>query len=459
MERRGQQKSNLIQSTSSARSRRTRRHESDTQTTGRWIRIGSRASRKELTFNNLLSHINEETLKEAFQGLDGSKAKGVDGVSKKAYGQQLDKRIAELSMKIQRGSYRPQPKREVLIPKADGKTRPISIACFEDKIVDNCVSKILTVVYDQSFAQGSFGYRPNRSCHGAIRRAYGSIGNNERPHVVEIDFKSFFNTIPHKRLMKIISKRIEDKKLKGLIGRFLEGETLTANGDTLPSEIGTPQGSVMSPILANIYLDEVIDQWFEENYRKLSGIMVRYADDAIFMFRKEEEAVDFLNALKKRVESYSLILHEEKTKIINLSKNLKNSFNFLGFTFYWGKQGKRRILKVKTQKEKLTKGIKEFYDWIKDQRNRMKLSEIWDLAKAKIQGHINYYGYQMNALKIDHFVFEAQGALFKWLNRRSQKRSYTWKGFEERLKNFPLCKPLKEMKLMQLGANPYATAK
>lgn len=459
MERRDQQKSNLIQSSSPTRRSRNEKYKLDIQTISRWIRIGSRASDKKRAFNNLHHHINEEALKEAFQGLDGSKSLGVDEVSKKAYGQQLDERLAKLSEKIRSGSYRPQAKREVLIPKTDGKTRPISIACFEDKIVDSCVSKILTTVYDQAFNQGSFGYRPNRSCHGAIRRTYGSIGNNERPHIVEIDFKSFFNTIPHKRLMKIISKRITDRKLKGLIGRFLEGETLTSDGSILPSEIGTPQGSVMSPILANIYLDEVIDQWFEENYRKISGVMVRYADDAVFMFKKEEDAKDFLIALKKRVEEYSLILNEDKTKIINLSKGLKNSFNFLGFTFYWGKQGKRRILKVKTQKEKLIKGIKEFYDWIKKYRNTMKLKQIWDLAKAKIQGHINYYGYQMNGLKINHFVFEAQGAMFKWLNRRSQKRSYTWEGFSERLKNFPLCKPLKDLKLMQLGANPYAITK
>lgn len=459
MEPRGQQELNLILDTHATCNSRTHEHKTKISSISRWIRIGSRASRKDTLFQNLLMHINEDSLREAFQAQDGSKALGVDGVSKKAYGKNLEENLKELSQRIQKGTYRPMPKKEILIPKGNGKTRPIAIACFEDKLVDWCVGKILTTIYEPGFSRASFGYRPGHSCHGAIKMAYNSIGNNERPQVVEIDFKNFFNTIPHKKLIAILSKRIKDQRFKGLIGRFLRGEILNSTGETLPSEIGTPQGSIMSPILANIFLDEVIDQWFKSKYASATRTMVRYADDSIFLFKKKDEAESFLVALRERVQEFDLTLNEEKTQIVELTKNLHNQFDFLGFTFYWGKQGKRRILKIKTQKEKLIKGTTEFYYWIKKNRNRMRLSKIWEIAKAKIQGHINYYGYLMNGLKINYFIQGAVRALFKWLNRRSQKRSYTWEGFNERLQNFPLSPPLGDLKLKTIGWNPYAIAK
>lgn len=415
-----------------------------------------RAQKKENVFNNLLKHFSVEALEEAFKELDGSKALGVDGISKTEYGKRLKENLNDLCERIRKGTYRPSPKREVLIPKSNGKTRPIAISCFEDKLVDWVVGKILTQIYEPHFSRYSFGYRPGKSCDDAIKACYLSLHKNTRPYVVEIDFSNFFNTIPHDKLMKIIGVRIKDRRFKGLIGRFLVGELISQGGQNLPSEIGTPQGSIMSPILANIYLDVVIDLWFSGKHRAGNNVQVRYADDGVFFFRKEEKATAFMTELKERVKSYGLSLNDEKTKTVVMSKKEHHHFNFLGFTFYWGKQGSRRILKVKTQKEKLIMGIQEFYLWIKKIRNQKKLKEIWSLARAKIRGHVNYYGYQMNALKINHFCFEAIRAMFKWLNRRSQKRSYTWEGFEERLKNFPLVDPLSKLKMKQLGWNPYA---
>ncbi len=421
----------------------------------RWTRIGYAAQDKTLVFSNLMTHVNEDSLMEAFKALEGSKALGVDGISKSKYGKNLEVNLKALSERVQRGTYRPQPKREVLIPKANGKTRPIAITCFEDKLVDWVVSKILTQVFEPLFIKTSFGYRPNKSADDAIKACHYSLCKNTRKHVVEIDFSCFFNTIPHRKLMKVLRKRISDRRFKGLIGRFLKGELITHEGNRLPNEIGTPQGSVMSPALANIYLNEVIDQWFLRNHSLFSNVIVRYADDAIFFFEREGNAVKFLNDLKQRVEQFGLRLNEDKTHILKIEKKNHKQFNFLGFTFYWGKQGSRCILKIKTQKEKLIKSIMEFTQWIKNIRNQEKLKEIWALARSKVQGHINYFGYQMNALKLNHFYQEVIKALFKWLNRRSQKRSYSMEGFHERLRNFPLMKPLAEMKLKQLGWSPY----
>ena len=453
-ERREQQNLNLVAGTPSFYRERPREHKGIYRTDmfpNRWTRVSLKAQDKSFVFQNLLTHFHVDSFKEAFKALDGTKARGVDGISKSEYGKNLEANLLDLEQRVKKGNYRPQPKKEVLIPKANGKTRPIAISCFEDKIVDWVISKILTDIYEPLFIKSSFGYRPNKSAENAIKACYNSLSKNKRKHVVEIDFSSFFNTIPHRKLMKILGKKISDNKFKGLIGRFLVGDLISHDGEQIPSEIGTPQGSIMSPILANIYLNEVLDQWFMEKFASHDNVIVRYADDAVFFFRSEKVASNFMEQLKERVVKFDLELNYDKTHMLKLARDGHSSFNFLGLTFYWGKQHKRKILKVCTQKEKLIKAMREFDVWIKNNRNRMKLKDIWKLAKSKIIGHINYYGYAMNNLKINHFYQQAIKSLFKWLNRRSQKRSYSWDGFNERIQNFPLMKEWDRMKPKQLG--------
>ena len=423
--------------------------ETSNPSSNRWLRIGYAAGRGDTLFSSLMCHINEETLTEAYDCIEAKRAIGTDGVSKKSYGRNLKENLVE---RIHKGSYKPQVKREVLIPKANGKMRMIAISCFEDKLVEWVIGKILTSMYEPKFIRNSFGFRENRSTHGAIKAIYCTLKDNKRPNVVEIDFASFFNSISHKELMKILSKRINDNRFKGLIGRFLKAGIMKESGEWETTEVGTPQGSIMSPVLANIFLDEVLDKWFMENYASNANIIVRYADDAVFFFESEDIAKKLVEQAGKRIEQYGLKLNEEKTNVINFEKDKQNTFDFLGFTVYWDKKrrGGKQALKVKTQQKALHKKIQEFDHWIKSIRSRIKLKEIWKLAKAKLVGHYNYFGYADNLPKLNHFYAEVVGSMFKWLNRRSQKRSYNWEQFKNKLEINLLGKPPSMTKLKHL---------
>lgn len=279
-----------------------------------------------------------ENLRQAFRALDGTKASGIDGISKAEYAKDLDNNLQVLVTRLHIGTYRPQAKREVLIPKANGKTRPIAISCFEDKLVEWTLGKILESVYEPIFIRNSFGFRPKRSPDDAIKANFNILKDDKRPFVVEIDLANFFNTVPHRKLMKLLRRRINDRKLLGLIARFLKVDILNQKGETNPTDVGTPQGSVMSPILSNIFLHYALDLWFIENYSSQEAVIVRYADDAVFMFSKEKQANDFLVALRARLTEYKLAVNEDKTAIINFAKGKENIFSFLGFTFFWNKK-------------------------------------------------------------------------------------------------------------------------
>lgn len=423
-----------------------------------WARIGLSAKNPEIVFNNLFSHIKVENLRQAFRALDGTKAVGIDGISKQQYAKDLDSNLKDLETRLHIGTYRPQAKREVLIPKSNGKSRPIAISCFEDKLVEYVLGKILESAYDAIFIRNSFGFRPRKSPDDAIKANFNILKDNKRPFVVEIDLANFFNTVPHRKLMKILRRRINDRRFLALIARFLKVDILNQKGETKQTEVGTPQGSVMSPILSNIFLHYALDQWFIENYACQEAVIVRYADDAVFMFSKEQQAKDFLEDLRLRLAEYKLSVNEDKTAIINFTKGKENIFSFLGFTFYWNKsKGWNKInLVIKTQREKLGKKIQEFTEWIKLMRSRISRKEIWSITAAKLRGHYNYYGYYCNRGKLMLYYKSVIGDLFKWLNRRSQKKSFTWKQFWRLLSREPLPLPPEQTKLKQLGWSPYA---
>ena len=404
-----------------------------------WMRIGKLAKNKELVINNLFQHFNVENLREAYHAIDGSKAVGIDRITKDQYGIELDVKLQDLVNRLHIGIYRPQEKRGVEIPKANGKTRLIAVGTFEDKLVEWVLNRILTEVYEPLFIETSYGFRPNRNAHQAVKTTFLSLFKKRRSHVVDIDIKSFFDTVSHRKMIKMLQKRINDRKLLSLTSRLLEVGVLT-NGITTERQMGTPQGGIVSPTLSNIYLHNVLDVWFLENYAKAGGVIARYADDVVFTFKSEGEAKRFVTEVKARFAHYNLEINEDKSKQLNFTPRSGNIFHFTGFTFYWGKdRGSRtRRLKVKTQKERLVKSIAEINLWLKLNRNRFSLQYIWDQITMKLRGHYNYFGVSSNRPKLTHYYYAVIGLLFKWLNRRSQKISFTSVKFKRRLLHHPL---------------------
>ncbi|NDF13437.1 MAG: group II intron reverse transcriptase/maturase [Proteobacteria bacterium] len=411
-------------------------------------RINSAARRDpEKKFKALLQQFTVENLRQAFRSLDGSKAVGIDQVTKDHYAQNLDENLQQLAGQIARGGWRPRPSREVLIPKADGGKRPLAIGCLEDKIVQQLGAKILEAIYESSFHLHSYGFRPKRNTHQALARLYKVIQErSENCVIVEMDLEKFFNSMSHEKLLEILTERIEDHHFLRLIRRILRNSILSEEGEIRQNEQGAPQGAPISPMLANIYLHACLDTWFEENWA-VHAQMVRYADDAVFVFTDLRQAQEFKASLAQRFHDYILKMNDEKSGILSFSQQAPEAeIQFLGFHFYWGRKSKnssKKLLKVKTSPKKLGRSIEAYGDWIKKQRSRVPLEKLWEQTAQKLRGHYSYYGLIFNRSKLSYFYYAIVGILFKWLNRRSQKRSYTWDGFAKRLKFKPLPKPSK----------------
>ena len=407
-----------------------------------WILAAAQSQRVE-PMRSLMHHLNQHNLRRAFLSLDGTKASGIDHVTKNDYRQHLDLNLLALEQKLRGGGWRPQPAREVLIPKPQGGMRPLAIGCLEDKIVQTLVARILEAIYEPTFHRHSYGFRRGKSAHQALGRAYETICRRKnRCVVVQMDIEKFFDSVDQDWLLRILGQRIGDPHFLRLLARMLRCSTLHADGTMADKLAGTPQGSPASPILANVCLHVLLDQWFTQNWSS-KGEFVRYADDAVFVFSDEETARSFQLALIERMAEAGLRLNLDKTRIVPFSAAApKGTITLLGFELYWGtKPGLGKMLKVKTIPKRLARAVQSFTQWIKSVRNRKTTSAIWSEAAAKLTGHFRYYGVVCNEAKLSHFRWSCVGALFRWLNRRSQKHSFTWERFEQRLRFHPLPHP------------------
>ena len=313
-------------------------------------RINSAATKKTTgRFTHLMHHLNEFNLRQAFRQCDGAKASGIDQITKEEYGKDLTTNIENLVDQIHRGGWRPKPSREKLIPKPTGGFRPLAIGCLEDKIVQNLCGKILEAIYEPIFHRHSFGFRPGKNTHQAIARLHQEIRlRKENCTVVEMDIEKFFNNINHQKLLELIKLRISDQHFLRLIKRMLKNSILSEDGELKANEVGAPQGSPISPIFSNIYLHSILDQWFEDNW-SAKGQIVRYADDAVFVFNNEQDATEFQAALKEQLEKEgSIKLNVDKSGLTKFSESKpEGDIPFLGFIFYWGRSPTfKKLLKV-----------------------------------------------------------------------------------------------------------------
>ena len=387
-----------------------------------------------------MHHFNESSLKECFHQLSADRAVGVDGITKADYAVNLDANLKDLIGRMKRMAYRPGPVRRVLIPK-EGKpnaTRPLGISSFEDKIVQKMMQRILESIYEPLFLDCSYGFRPGRGCHDAIRALHHHLYRNEVQTVIDIDLSGYFDSIDHSNLLAFLRMKIQDERFLRYVSRMFKAGVLW-EGELAVSDEGVPQGSICSPILANVFAHYVIDEWFENVVKEHCAGKVelyRYADDGVISCQYESDAKRILRALVKRLEKYGLKLNEEKTQFVSFSKwayqrgAKQEAFDFLGFTFYIGRSRKGTPLpKVKSCGKRLRGKLKRVNQWARSVRSRYPLAEVWRMFRAKLEGHIRYYGVSFNKEHVSKFLQAATRILFKWLNRRSQRKSLDWEQF------------------------------
>ena len=416
---------------------------------------------------NLASYINEKTLIASHKEMDGKKAKGIDGLGKEDYSIKLEANVEHLVKQMRNGSYKPEPIRRVYIPKdGSNKMRPLGISCYEDKLVENIIAQILNMVYEPKFYNESYGFRPNRNCHQAVREVIEMVQYRKVNYIVEADIKGFFDNVNHEWLIKFLEHDIADKKLIDLIKKFLEAGIME-DGKYLESERGTPQGNGASPILANIYLHYVLDSWFNVVVKRQcrgEAQLIRYCDDFVCCFQNEWEAEAFYQSLIERFQKFGLELALDKTKILEFGRFAKRNrekkglgkpktFDFLGFTFYCSDDGNKGFFrcKVKTSKKKFRSKVKTVREWIKNNR-AMPVGNLIKKLNQKLRGHYQYYGVTDNTRGVKSYLNMVKWSLFKWLNRRSQKRSYTSDTFHNGLlKTFPLLEPTIKVSLFYRG--------
>lgn len=410
-----------------------------------------------LTFTSLIHLLNDEAyLYDCFCELERGRAAGVDKRTKESYSEQeIRQAITETVQKLKERTYRPEPVRRVFIPKANGKLRPLGIPTVMDKAIQLAVAKILEPIFEPIFLTSSYGYRPNRNAHDALKAVNDIVMGQKVNLIIDADITAFFDNVNHDWLMECLKQRVSDPNFLMLVKRMLKAGIMT-DGRYEDSEQGTPQGGIVSPILANIYLHYVLDLWFEKKLKSsLKGYagLVRYADDFVIGCQYEDDATRIVEAIKDRYAKFWLTLSADKTKVIEFGRFAKErrqrrkqgkpaTFTFLGFTHYCDTTRNGRFtVRHKTSKDKYRSSVKRLKDWMRSMKNQRPLPELWKTLAQKLKGHYQYYGITGNSRRLKAFRNDAENLAYKWLNRRSQKRSWDWAGFHAYLKHHPLPEP------------------
>ena len=416
-----------------------------------------------VAITTLAHHIDMEWLREAYRLTRKDGAAGVDGQNAEEYARDLEGNLGSLLARVKSATYRAPSVRRVNIPKGDGRTRPLGIPTFEDKILQRAVVMLLEAVYEQDFLDCSYGFRPGRSAHDALKALRDTTMAMGGGWILEVDIEKFFDTIDHEHLRAALRQRIADGAVHRLIGKWLNAGVLE-NGQMSRPDVGTPQGGVISPLLANVFLHEVLDVWFHEEVRpKLQGqaVLVRYADDFVIIFKQEDDARRVMDVLPKRFGKYGLTLHPKKTRLIEFTKPPPSeppggpagagpkTFDLLGFTHFWNLSSKRNwVVMLKTAKDRFTRAAKQARQWCRSNRH-LPIEVQCRALNQKLSGHYGYFGVVGNLPALLRLRHEVYSAWRSWLNRRSQRARVTWERMRAIHASHPLASPPRTLRQLR----------
>lgn len=411
------------------------------------LQIAERARKfKEEPLTNLSQFITSDMLYKEFMKLNKYSSAGTDNQDWFDYSRVTEQRLPELLSQYKSGRYKAPSIRRVYIPKGKSDKRPLGIPTIEDKVLQSAVRRVLEPIYEGMFKEFSYGFRPNRSCHKAIEYMFQKVSFGGMRYIIDADIQNYFGSINHGQLRSFLDQRVKDGKVRKMLDKWLKAGILEDETLNYPEE-GTPQGGIVSPLLSNIYLHYVLDEWFSEVIQpRLKGrsFIVRYADDFVLGFERAEDANRVMEVLFKRFEKYFLRLHPGKTRMVNLNEPDRGnrSFDFLGFTHYMGKSRKGNpILKRKTSKKKYSEALNKTGEWLKRNRHNRIRDIIRDL-NVKLRGYYNYYGITFNSRRLAGYFHEVKTLLHKWLNRRGGKPIWNWERFTKLVHQWcPLLKP------------------